>query len=95
MGKRLDGYTLETALEIAEAVNRAPTVPPEIRPNPGVVLEFDGSCVNTDEVVGDGILHVEQMNDRCFWARLDLPDGKAIVMWFNSSEKITLSAEWD
>ena len=56
----------------------------EIRPNPGVPFDAHGRCEDTDEVVGTGILHVEQMNKNCYWARLDLPDGKAIVMWFNA-----------
>lgn len=68
---------------------------PEIRPNPGAKCGADGRCEDTDEVVGNGFLHVEQMSDNCFWARLDLPDGKAIVMWFNSRGKIKLTAEWD
>lgn len=67
---------------------------PEIRPNDGA--KFDGErCEDTDEVVGEGFLHVEQMDDNCYWARLDLPDGKAIVMWFNSKSPIQLIAEWD
>lgn len=66
----------------------------EIRPNNHAT--FDGTrCEDTDEVVGEGSLHVEQMDDRCFWARLDLPNGKAIVMWFKSRGKIKLIAEWD
>lgn len=68
---------------------------PEIRPNPGAAVDAHGRCEDVDEVVGGGFLHVEQMSDNCFWARLDLPDGKAIVMHFNSREKITLTAEWD
>lgn len=67
----------------------------EIRPNPGATYEPGGRCEDTDEVVGDGSLHVEQMDDKCFWARLDLPDGKAIVMWFRSKSAINLVAEWD
>jgi len=66
----------------------------EIRPNPGAVV-VDCRCEDTEEVVGEGFLHVEQMADNCYWARLDLPDGRAIVMWFNSSSKIELTAEWD
>ena len=68
---------------------------PEIRPNPGAQLDANGRCEDTDEVFGSGSLHVEQMSDNCFWARLDPPDGKAIVMWFNSRGKIKLTAEWD
>ena len=67
----------------------------EIRPNFGAVLDTDGRCEDTDEVVGEGFLHVEQMDKNCFWARLDLPDGKAIVMWFTARGKIKLTAEWD
>lgn len=67
----------------------------EIRPNPGAELDIHGRCEDTDEVVGTGNLHVEQMSDNTYWARLDLPDGKAIVMWFNSRDKIKLTAEWD
>lgn len=66
----------------------------EIRPNPGASV-IRGRCEDTDEVVGTGNLHIEQMHDKCYWARLDLPDGKAIVMWFNSRGKINLTAEWD
>ena len=66
----------------------------EIRPNRGAVYANE-RCENTDEVVGRGFLHVEQMDKNCFWARLDLPSGKAIVMWFNSSSEIRLTAEWD
>jgi hypothetical protein len=66
----------------------------EIRPNDGAAV-VGGRCEDTDEVVGNGFFHVEQMSDNCFWARLDLPDGKAIVMWFNSRGKIKLTAEWD
>jgi hypothetical protein len=54
-----------------------------------------GRCEDTDEVVGKGELHVEQMDDHCFWARLDLEDGKSIVMWFKSRGKINLTAEFD
>lgn len=71
------------------------TVEAEIRPNPGAIVDAMGRCENTDEVVGTGFLHVEQMSDHCYWARLDLPDGKAIVMWFGSRGKIQLIAEWD
>ena len=67
----------------------------EIRPNPGAACDSVGRCEDTDEVVGNGFLHVEQMDDHCYWARLDLPDGKAIVMWFTSRDKIKLTAEWD
>lgn len=70
-------------------------VKPEIRPNRGAAVDAAGRCDDTDEVVGDGFLHVEQMDGRCYWARLDLPDGKAIVMWFRSKSKITLAAEWE
>ncbi len=67
----------------------------EIRPNPGAELDARGGCGDTDEVVGNGFLHVEQMNDNCYWARLDLPGGKSIVMHFTSRGKIKLRAEWD
>lgn len=67
----------------------------EIRPNPGAEVDIHGRCEDTDEVVGAGILHVEQMRDNCYWARLTLPDGKGIVMWFNARGKINLTAEWD
>ena len=67
----------------------------EIRPNPGAEIDACGGCEDTDEVVGTGFLHVEQMDDNCYWARLDLPDGRAIVMWFKSRGKIKLTAEWD
>ena len=67
----------------------------EIRPNSGVKCDIYGRCEDTDEVVGQGFLHVEQMDDKTYWARLDLPDGKAIVMWFTSRGKIKLIAEWD
>lgn len=66
----------------------------EIRPNPGADV-IRGRCEDTDEVVGKGSLHIEQMSENCYWGRLDLPDGKAIVMWFNSRGKIKLTAEWD
>ena len=67
----------------------------EIRPNPDAKVDTHGRCEDVDEVVGTGDLHVEQMSDNCYWARLELPDGKAIVMWFNSRGKIKLTAEWD
>jgi hypothetical protein len=67
----------------------------QIRPNPGAPVDANGRCENVDEVVGEGFLHVEQMDTNCFWARLDLPDGKAIVMHFNSRSAIKLIAEWD
>lgn len=67
----------------------------EIRPNDGANCDIHGRCEDTDEVVGNGFLHVEQMNDKCFWARLSLPDGRGIVMWFTSRGKINLTAEWD
>lgn len=67
----------------------------EIRPNPGAKVDDAGRCEDTDEVVGQGFLHVEQMDRDCYWARLDLSDGKAIVMWFNSASPIKLTAEWD
>lgn len=72
-----------------------PDIKPEIRPNQGARVDGVGCCEDTDEVVGTGFLHVEQMDDHCFWARLDLPDGKAIVMHFTSRGKIKLRAEWD
>jgi hypothetical protein len=73
-----------------------PEIKAEIRPNPGATCDAaTGRCEDTDEVVGKGFLHVEQMDDNCYWARLDLPDGKAIVMWFRSRGKIKLAAEWD
>jgi hypothetical protein len=67
----------------------------EIRPNDGAKVDEHGRCEDTDEVVGVGSLHVEQMSNNCYWARLDMPDGKAIVMWFNSRSHIKLVAEWD
>jgi hypothetical protein len=67
----------------------------EIRPNPGAACDAVGRCEDVDEVVGSGFLHVEQMDSKCYWARLDLPDGKAIVMHFTSRGKIKLVAEWD
>lgn len=67
----------------------------EIRPNQGATVSDYGRCEDTDEVVGQGFLHVEQMDKKLFWARLDLPDGKAIVMWFRSETPIQLTAEWD
>jgi hypothetical protein len=67
----------------------------KIRPNPGATCDATGRCEDTDEVVGNGFLHVEQMDDKTYWARLDLADGKAIVMWFTSRGKIKLTAEWD
>jgi hypothetical protein len=67
----------------------------EIRPNPGAKCDQHGRCENTDEVVGHGFLHVEQMDKNCYWARLDLPDGRAIVMWFRSRSEIKLITEWD
>lgn len=68
---------------------------PEIRPNPGAVVDASGRCEDTDEVVGEGSLHVEQMSETCYWARLELPGDRAIVMWFNSTKPINLIAEWD
>ena len=67
----------------------------EIRPNPRAPVDIHGRCEDVDEVVGTGFLHVEQMDNNCYWARLDLPDGKAIVMHFTSRGKIKLTAEWD
>ena len=67
----------------------------EIRPNPGIQCDADGRCEDTDEVVGRGSLHVEQMSKNCYWARLYRPGGKDIVMWFNSQSPINLIAEWD
>jgi|SoiMethySBSTD1v2_1073268.scaffolds.fasta_scaffold903145_3 hypothetical protein len=66
-----------------------------IRPNPGAQCDACGRCEDTDEVVGRGFLHVEQMDDHTYWARLDLPKGRAIVMYFTSRGKIRLTAEWD
>lgn len=66
----------------------------EIRPNDGAKFDRE-RCEDVDEVVGEGFLHVEQMHDKCYWARLDLPDGRGIVMWFNSKSPIQLVAEWD
>lgn len=67
----------------------------EIRPNEGASCDRNGRCEDTDEVVGRGVLHVEQMSKTCYWARLDLAGGKSIVMWFNSNAPIRLIAEWD
>jgi len=66
----------------------------QIMSNEGIKV-INGRCEDTDEVDGYGLLHVEQMDDTCFLARLDLPNGKAIVMWFSSRAKINLIAEWD
>ena len=65
---------------------------PEIRPNHGPKNQDTDDC---DEVVGFGFFHVEQMDTNAYWARLDVPDGRAIVMWFNSKSKIRMSAEYD
>lgn len=67
----------------------------EIRPNKGSCLDHRGRCENTDEVAGVGRLHVEQMDNTCFWARLYTKDGRDVVMWFNSKTPITLTAEFD
>jgi hypothetical protein len=67
----------------------------EIRPNEGASIDGTGRCEDTDEVVGTGILHVEQMDKNCFWARLCGADGLEVVMWFNSKSPITLTAEYD
>ncbi len=68
---------------------------PEIRPNVGIPIK-NGRCEDTDEVVGYGHLHVEQMDEKCFWARLD-PEGggPGIVMWFRSKSPIMLIVETD
>ena len=69
----------------------------EIRPNQGAEIDGMGRCENTDEVVGFGHLHVEQMDKNVFWARLSVPEakGRDVVMWFNSKTPITLIAEPD
>lgn len=67
----------------------------EIRPSPGARVDSMGRCEDTDEVVGEGCLHVERMDDHCFWARLTVPGGRDIVMWFKSRGKIKLTAELD
>jgi len=67
----------------------------EIRPNRGKTLTDYGRCEDTDEVVGFGFLHVEQMDKNQFWARLYTPKGDDIVMWFNSKSPIKLTAEPD
>lgn len=67
----------------------------EIIPNKGAIIDANGRCENTDEIVGRGNLHVEQMSKTCFWARLYTADGKDVVMWFNSKSPITLTAEFD
>ncbi len=74
---------------------RSTRIKAEIRPKPGTECDATGRCEDTDEVVGKGFLHVEQMDSRCYWARLDLSDGKAVVMYFTSRSKIKLVAEWD
>jgi hypothetical protein len=66
----------------------------EIRLNPGGKVDGDWHT-DIDEVVGPGFLHVEQMDRNVYWARLDLPGGRSIAMWFRSKSKITLNAEWD
>ncbi|MBS0361048.1 MAG: hypothetical protein JSR98_06685 [Proteobacteria bacterium] len=75
----------------AKAQRRTPLAT-EIRPNDGAKL-VDNRCEDTDEVVGHGNLHVEQMDARRFWARLSVADGPDVVMWFSSKSKITLTAE--
>jgi hypothetical protein len=72
----------------------SPDKGPEIRPFPGATLEY-GRCERTDEVVGTGMLHVESMHEKLFWARLYAPVGPDIVMWFSSKSPITLVAEED
>jgi hypothetical protein len=74
---------------------RTKVKPPEIRPNDGAKVGVDG-CPDTDEVVGTGFLHVEQMDKNVYWARLDtgIP-GKNVVMWFRAKGRITLRAEFD
>jgi len=67
----------------------------EIRPNDGAAVNDHGRCEDADEVVGSGNLHVEQMSETCFWARLCTADGRDVVMWFNSKAPITLTAEFD
>lgn len=67
----------------------------EIRANRGATVTPDGRCEDVDEVVGQGSLHVEQMDKDCYWARLELQDGRAIVMWFTSDSPVKLVAEWD
>jgi hypothetical protein len=77
-------------------LEKANTKYAKIRPNQGAEYNpYTQRCDDVDEVVGVGSLHVEQMDKNCYWARLDLPDGKAIVMWFRARGKITLAAEWD
>lgn len=68
---------------------------PEIRPNQGSQLDENGGCSDTDEVIADGKLHVEQMSEHCFWARVYSSSGKDVVMWFDADKKgnITLSTE--
>ena len=41
----------------------------------------DGSL---DELVGDCRLHLEQMNDRAWWAGIEAADGRYYHLWFTS-----------
>ena len=67
----------------------------EIRPNLASSCIASGRCEDTDEVIGNGFLHIEQMDKNCYWARLDMRDGRSIMMWFNSRSPIKLTTEWD
>lgn len=61
-------------------------------------------CGDIDEIVlHDATVHIEQMNDRCWWIGIDLPDGgywagnftatSRGVMSFNEQERYGF--EWD
>jgi hypothetical protein len=45
---------------------------PEIRPNEGAKLDVHGGCDDTDEVCGQGYLHVEQMDKNLYRRRRPL-----------------------
>ena len=68
----------------------------QIRPINGVVV-IRGRCEDTDEVCGFGFLHVEQMDDRCFWARLSTPPGQddVVMRWNVEWGRLRLTAEYD
>lgn len=72
------------------------TKPSKVSMKPGT-FEIRSPGGELDEVVAykPNFVHLEQMDQGLWWMRIDMPDGKAVVVWFSSRGKIKARAEKD
>lgn len=70
--------------------------PPKIKMKPGT-FEIRNQEGALDEVVAykPHFFHLEQMDSGLWWLRLDMPDGRAVVVWLSSKGKVKGRAEED